>query len=175
MFLNRPLACAVVLLAAGGAPGCSDDRISGLWCGERLCEWEAQGEVEKAATWHGDEPGIKLHSHAGIVHQARWKPDDGRCIAFSLVANFDDDATVYVQVSSILSDTPYQGWQMEVPLARWRQVGYRFPMKGEYAGLYFWVLNSGPASAIVSHLDVAIAPDEECPEDRPVRYPPLPE
>src|SRR5262245_53080945 len=105
--MRTATASAIVVAAALsqlGSTDCGGDAIrdSGfdLWCGESLCAWKVErGGIQRVATWHEGDAGVELLGGDTAIEQlSPFNYQNGTCLQFSLIANVEPNAEVYLNV-----------------------------------------------------------------------------
>jgi hypothetical protein len=156
----------LVATTSGGATECGQvitDPGFDAWCGDLLCNWdvlvEDEGGIERAATWHSKDLGVSLLGDVQLHQATQVEASDGRCIAFSLIADFGADASIILKVDANNDYSPE--WEQILPASSWRPLAYRVRMPEQYKGAMFVVRKIG-GRAVVANIEAQIAPEEEC-------------
>ena len=154
------IAIAVVALSQVGATDCGEViRDSGfdLWCGDHLCAWKVvRGDVRRVGTWNAGDSGVELVGDDAAIQQlAPVNSSDGLCIEFTLIANVDENAEVFLDVD-VQADGRVER-QERVPTARWEPVAFRLFVKPPYDGIRFELEKHGAGTAVLAQIGARIS------------------
>jgi hypothetical protein len=168
--LHLALAIALTsqLGATDGGGGCGGggqvtrDPGFDLWCGEELCSWKVlRGEVERAATWHEKDSGVRLLGTDSAIGQLTpVDSGDGTCILFSLLADVSDRAEAALDLD-IGGDGSIEHSE-RFSTGAWHPLKYALNIQPPYRGIRFIIRKAGTGTAVVAQIDADIVDDAEC-------------
>ncbi len=150
------LALAAVGLTVLSGSSCDNDLLHDpgmdMWCGEQLCSWTTEyGEVRKVATWHEMDEGAQLRAPATAMSQLAWiDQHDADCIRFSLLADRDDDARLYLEID--FDDDGVLEYSHEIPSDDFELATFHVETPGTYEGVRFRVRSQGWGHAVVAQI-----------------------
>ncbi|HVK71661.1 MAG TPA: hypothetical protein VM734_00010 [Kofleriaceae bacterium] len=165
--LSTTVLLAAAALATGGATECGavlDDSGFDLWCApDRLCAWQLdKGEVRRAPTWHRDDAGVELVGDDVAISQL--SPIDGgdpACVRFTLVADVEETAEVFLDVD-VYGDGTVEHSE-RIPTSDWRKLTYLLRMPERYEGARFRLRKRGSGRAVLANIGGETTADADCP------------
>jgi len=172
---NITLGVAILAASQLGATDCGQvirDPGFDLWCGESLCTWKLlRGNIEQVGTWHEGDSGVSfLGSDTAIQQVAPVNSTDGLCIKFSMVANVELDAEVFLHID-VEADGTVERTE-RVAATEWEPVAFLIHLAPPYDGIRFELDKRGNGQAILANIGAELS--QECgglsqiePEARP--------
>jgi hypothetical protein len=142
-------------LSQVGATDCGQVlRDSGfdLWCGDELCAWKLErGEIRRVPTWHEGDSGVELIGpDTAIAQLSPVDSGDGSCIEFSLIANVEPNAEVYLHLD--VSNDGRIDHSERIPTSSWKPLSYQLLVRVPYAGVRFQLTKQGGGRAMLANI-----------------------
>jgi hypothetical protein len=137
--------------------GCPLDQDPGFddWCGNTLCKWQLQqGAIQKAPTWHERDYGVDLLGSNVVLAQVS-DTSSVTCLEFSVIANIDPAASVYLEMD-FLSDGTID-YRQRIPSAKWDLLSFLVSAPTWYDGVTFFITKESAGQAVLARLDVSPA------------------
>jgi hypothetical protein len=126
------------------------------WCGDRPCNWEVKGKIQRVGTWNERDYAVRFVSdHAQIsqlnstVHAGEDDPDAGffedneDCYKFTMLAKIDHGAKLYLEldflddgvidVSQRIAESDWDYHQFTIKPPTWYH-GVRFILRKDSSG-----------------------------------------
>jgi hypothetical protein len=152
--LNRNLGLCL-LIAATIACGSNDlitDPIVQRWCGDRPCDWEADGEIKRVGTWHPDDYAVELVSDDAKLSQLNATLDQlsSHCFSFSLIADIAPNARVFLELDFL--DDGIIDFSQRLPASDWERRTFNITAPTWYRGVRFIVRKDGPGHVVLAEL-----------------------
>ena len=155
--------------------GCNDDILADpgfdVWCGDQLCTWVVEhGKVGKAATWDTMDEGAALAGpRAAISQYAPIDEYDADSICFSLLADTDDGATLYLELD--FGDDGVIEYGYAIPSDDWERVALHAAAPRHYTGLRIRVVKEGWHRGVIAQVRATDHKLEDCGEGTIVMSP----
>ena len=140
---------------------CSADLIRNpnaeRWCGDKPCDWQVEGEVERVGTWHPNDYAVSLISDDATLIQENGTVDHGDtdCFNFVMVAKIDARAKVFLELD-FLADGSVE-FSQRLPASDWQRRTFRVTTPDWYRKVRFIVRKEGPGLAILAELSAQTA------------------
>ncbi len=155
---------AVALLAASqlGATDCGQvlrDPGFDVWCGDSLCSWKLlRGDIDQVGTWTEGDSGVSfLGDDSAIQQVAPVNSNDGLCIRFSMIANIEENAEVFLDIDVEADGTVERSER--VVNTRWEKVTFLISVAPPYDGIRFELAKHGTGEAILANIGAELASD----------------
>lgn len=159
---RAPLTLGAALLAASqlGATDCGTvirDPGFDIWCGESLCSWKLlRGDIEQVGTWTEGDSGVAfLGDDSAIQQVAPVNSTDGGCIRFSMIADVEENAEVFLDID-IEADGSVERSE-RVGTTSWEKVTFLIHLAAPYDGIRFELAKHGPGRAVLANIGAEIA------------------
>jgi len=120
--------------------------------------WEARGSVQRVPTWHERDYGVELRGAPVELSQLVPDVSGAPCFEFKWLADFDDDAEVY-----LLADFDDDGgieFERKMPDADWHPLSFLIRAPLQYTGVRFIIRKTAGGRVVLSRLYGA--PGEGC-------------
>jgi hypothetical protein len=149
--------CSAALPLLGCADGADDGPSVGNpsldnWgCGNRLCDWDTSGSVEKTSTWHKRDLGASfLESNAQISQHVVIDEDNGSCIVFDTIADLVPEALVYLHID--FNDDGVRDVTQQITGSRWQSMPFVVRTPVAYDGLRLSIVKEGTGHAVLAQI-----------------------
>jgi hypothetical protein len=158
------LSIAGITMLSGS--GCNDDLLADpgfdIWCGDQLCTWEIErGKVGKAATWDAMDEGAALAGpRAAISQYAPIDEHDATSICFSLLADRDDGASLYLELD--FGDDGVIEYGYAIPSDDWQLVALHAAAPRHYTGVRIRVIKEGWHRGVIAQVRATDDNLEDC-------------
>ncbi|MBA2545123.1 MAG: hypothetical protein H0V17_36100 [Deltaproteobacteria bacterium] len=157
-----PLVVAILAASQLGATDCGQvirDPGFDLWCGDSLCGWKLlRGDIEQVGTWHEADSGVAfLGDNTAIQQVAPVNSNDGLCIKFSMVANVELDAEVFLHIDVEADGTVERSER--VAATEWAPVAFLIHLAPPYDGIRFELEKRGNGEAILANIGAELSED----------------
>lgn len=167
---------AVLAFSQVGATDCGTvirDPGFDLWCGDEPCSWKViRGDIRRVGTWHKGDSGIELVGlDAAIQQLAPVTGLDGNCIEFTLLANVDANADLFLHID-VFGDGTIERSE-RIPTAAWKPLSFHIFLETPYNGIRFEIAKTGAGVAAVAQIGAVISDGCEGLSKIPVRERPL--
>ena len=131
------------------------------WCGEKPCDWQVEGEVQRVGTWHPNDYAVSLVSDDAALVQENSTVDyrDTDCFDFAMVAKIDRGVDVYLELD-FLSDGTVE-FSQRLPISKWERRTFRVTAPEWYSKVRFIIRKRGPGLAILAEISAKTA-DGQC-------------
>jgi hypothetical protein len=176
---TKKLQLALVVIAATqmGATDCGQvlrDPGFDLWCGDELCSWKLlRGDIEQVGTWHESDSGVSFVGADSAIQQvAPVNSGDGSCIRFTMVADVQPGAEVFLDIDLEADGTVER--PERVVAANWAPVEIFIKIDGPYDGIRFELRKTGNGRAVLANIGAEIA-GGECGDIAPIVVAPRPD
>jgi hypothetical protein len=130
-----------------------------LWCGDQLCAWKVErGDVARVPTWNKGDPGVELVGDDVAIEQLSPVTSlDGTCLEFDLIANVDEDSEVMLDLD-VFGDGSVEHSE-RIPTSHWKELTYKLPIQGVYAGVRFELTKKGTGHAVLAQISAKTTND----------------
>ncbi len=124
-----------------------------LWCGESLCDWTVDGDVERVPTWHEKDYGISLVGDPVTLSQLGvLGSDPPECFQFDLLVQKDDDAELSLVMD--FEDDGTDEYKQPIPAGDWSPVQFAIKPPTSYSAVRFKVEKKGSGGAVLARIRI---------------------
>ncbi len=179
---RAPLTLGAILLAVSsmGATDCGTPQVIrdpgfDVWCGDSLCSWKlVRGDIEQVGTWTERDSGVSFIGEDVAIQQVSpANSSDGTCIRFSMIADVEENAEVFLEIDVEADGTVERSER--VGTTSWEKVTFLIHITPPYDGIRFELAKQGLGSAVLANIGAEFADANDCtgltpivPEARPV-------
>ena len=124
-----------------------------LWCGDKLCAWQADdtSTVAKVPTWHERDYGVELLGASARISQLLpFSSDDVSCLHFELLADIDDPVSVVLELDFDADGTIEHRETM--PNGQWIPIEYRITAPTYFRTLLVSISKHGEGHAVLAQI-----------------------
>ena len=89
---------ALTLAGVSCDPDVLNDPGFQFWCGDQLCDWSVDGEVERVPTWHDNDYAVEMIGSPVILQQTFHSRVNG-CVLVELIADIDPETLVTISIN----------------------------------------------------------------------------
>lgn len=143
---------------------CSGDLIRNSnierWCGDKPCDWQVEGEVQRVGTWHPNDYAVSLVSDDAALIQENGTIDYRRsdCFEFTMVAKIDPGVKVFLELD-FLADGSVE-FSQRLPVSNWERRSFRVSAPAWYSKVRFIIRKDGPGRATLAEISAQTAYDQ---------------
>jgi hypothetical protein len=127
------------------------------WCGEKPCDWQVEGDVQRVGTWHPNDYAVSLASDDATLTQENGTVDyrDTDCFDFTMVAKIDSGVDVYLELDFLADGTVE--FSQRLPVSKWERRTFRVTAPDWYSKVRFIIRKDGPGRAILAEISAQTA------------------
>jgi hypothetical protein len=151
---------ALVAFSQVGATDCGQvirDPGFDIWCGDSLCSWKLlRGDIEQVGTWTEGDSGVSFVGDDTAIQQvAPVNSTDGQCIRFSMIADVEENAEVFLDID-VEADGVVERSE-RVGTTHWQKVTFLINVAPPYDGIRFELAKHGPGRAVLANIGAELS------------------